>query len=151
MPTSRKGQKRIFIVIAQESLRDELVGFFPISRWNHQSVLPLILIRNHSRFLCTPGTCTVTGLPFGIGIRFVSWLNEFPTVIQVSSGAILSTANTCEYDDTRFSRTKGPYWREQPKRFIIDTDLKPSAKSTSQHCVHVRHDICQIGYVLVRL
>ena len=146
MPTNRKGKKHVFIVIAQESLWDELIGFFPISRWNQESVLSLILIQNHSWFLCTPGKCTVTGYPFGIGI---SLLNEFSTVIQVSSGTILGTVNTCKYNDTRFSRTKGPYCREQPKHFIIDTDLKPSAKSTSQHCVYVCHDICQIGYVLI--
>ena len=114
-------------------------------------MLSSILIQNHSRFLCTPGKCAVTWHPFGIGIRFVSLLNEFPTVIQVSSGAILVTVSTCEHDDTRFGRIKRLYCREQPERFIIDTDLKSSAKSTSQHCVHVRHNICQIGYVLVRL
>jgi len=56
---------------------------------------------SHSRFLCTPGRCIATRAPFGMGIRFVSLLNEFPTVIEVVSGAVLNTNKTCEYHETR--------------------------------------------------
>jgi len=66
-----------------------------------------MIIQNHSRFLCTPGTCARICDPFGIGIRLVSLLTEFPTVIQVASGAIFATVNTCEYDDTRSSKKRG--------------------------------------------
>jgi len=43
-------------------------------------------------------------VPFGMGIRFFASLNEFPTVMLVSSGAILGTLVTCGCHEAQLQR-----------------------------------------------